>query len=77
MKNYTYLAILSVACMLAGCSEPANKTVTDGVDMDAIKAYEASVSALESSQATMDIDGKDDAASNEQTPAVGETKPAE
>ena len=70
MKRFAYLGVLGLACMFSGCSEPASKSVTDGADLDAIKAYEASISALESSQATMDIDGKEDAAAAKE-PAAG------
>lgn len=77
MKKFSYLALFCAVCLIAGCgSEPTNQTVTGDADMDAIKAYEASISALESSQATMDIEGKEDAAPVDDS-AAGKVQPAE
>ncbi|TWU58425.1 hypothetical protein Poly51_12030 [Rubripirellula tenax] len=63
MTSLTQVAIFCVciAGAMAGCGKPTNRTVADGIDKDAIKAYEASMAALEGSQTNMDIDGKDDA----------------
>ncbi|MGB7324170.1 MAG: hypothetical protein WBD31_04825 [Rubripirellula sp.] len=62
MKNLTRLSLLCFALVvMVGCSKPANKTVAGDADMDAIKAYEASMKALSTSQESMEKKGGEDA----------------
>ncbi|WP_146536201.1 hypothetical protein [Rubripirellula reticaptiva] len=56
----TCLSLFCFALTMAGCGEPANKTVTGNADMDAIKAYEASMAALSNSQSSMEKPGGED-----------------
>ncbi len=75
MKHLTYLTVLCLACLLAGCSEPASKTVTEGVDLDAIRAYEADLARVNKQQAEADPDAEEKAAA--QPPQSAETNTAE
>ncbi|MGB7324168.1 MAG: hypothetical protein WBD31_04815 [Rubripirellula sp.] len=61
MKYLTRLSLFCGVLAIAGCSEPANKTVTGDADLEGIKAYEAAMANLESSQSSMEEDGGEDA----------------
>ncbi|MCO8120714.1 hypothetical protein NHH03_03115 [Stieleria sp. TO1_6] len=46
MKALSLLSLMFVVALVAGCGDEANRTVTDGVDQQAIADYEAELAKV-------------------------------
>ncbi|TWU39606.1 hypothetical protein [Novipirellula artificiosorum] len=50
MKVMTFLSFVFLVALVAGCGSEANRTVTDGVDQQAIADYEAELAKVTSQE---------------------------